>query len=90
MYSFFQYTPVVNYGSEVDDAATVDYHIGVYDGVWEDYLSWVDCCFLTDVSSWVDDGGEFGVRGLEFINPRKSKFVVSKGRDKKSIFINIR
>ena len=37
MYSFFQYTPVVNYGSKVDYTPFTHNNIRVDDGVWKDY-----------------------------------------------------
>ena len=64
MYSFFQYTPVVNYGSEVEDATMVDYHIGVDDGVWKDYCTMRYSCCWRNISSGMVKCGEFIVSFL--------------------------
>lgn len=69
MYSFFYYTPVVNYGTEVNDAATIDYYICVYDGVWQYNGTWVDGGSWAYIGSWVDQGGKIATALLYPVYP---------------------
>lgn len=81
MYSFFYYTPVVNYGTEVDNAATVDYHIGVDDGVWKDDSAWFDGRGWRNVGCWVYKRDELSTTLLDPVYPLHPECVVAKGGD---------
>ena len=83
MYSFFYYTPVVNYGCEVDYAATIDYHISVYDGMWEDDSAWLDSCGWRDIGCWMNQRGELSTILFYPIYPLHPKSIVAESRDER-------
>ena len=83
MYSFFQYTPVVNYGSKVDNAATIDYHIRVDDGVWEDYGTMRYSGGWRNISCGMDKYCELSTTLLYPVNPFQPESIVSEGWDER-------
>lgn len=87
--SFFQYTPVVNYGSKVNDTATVDCHIRVDDGVWMDDSAWLDSCGWRDIGSWMNKCGKLSTALLYPVYPFHPESIVAKGRDERGVLINI-
>ena len=89
MYSFFQYTPVVNYCSEIDNAATVDYHIRVDDGVWEDDSAWFDGRGWRNVGCWVYKRDELSTTLLDPVYPLQPEGVISEGWDERGIIRDI-
>ena len=89
MYSFFQYTTVVNYGSEIDYAATVDYHIRVDDGVWKDDSTWIDGGGWRNIGCWMNQRDELSTMLLNPVYPFQPEGIVTEGGDESGIFVNI-
>lgn len=81
MYSIFQYTPVVNYGSEVDDTAFTYHNICVDGGVWKDYSTWFDGGSWRNVGSWMDKCGELSTSPLSPVYPLHPESIVAESRD---------
>lgn len=89
MYSFFQYTPVVNYGSEVDNAATVDYHIGADDGMRKDYGTMRYSGSWRNVGCGVNQCGELSTALLNPVYPLHPEGIVAEGGDEKGCWVDV-
>lgn len=89
MYSFFQYTPVVNYGAEVDNTALSNHNICVDDGAWKKDGAWIDGGSWRDIGCGVNKCGELSTSLLYPVYPLHPESIVAEDRDERGVFINI-
>ncbi len=61
MHTFFYYAAMVNYGTEIYDATTIDNHIRIDDSVWEYNGTLFDCCFGAHIGCWMNERSELGI-----------------------------
>ena len=81
MYSFFQYTPVVNYGSKVDYAAFTYHNIRIDDGMWKDDRTWIDGGRWRNICCGMDKCGKLPTILLNPVYPLHTEGIITKGRD---------
>lgn len=89
MYSFFQYTPVVNYGSEIDYAALPHNNIRIDDRVWEDDGSLIDDGGWRNIGCGMDKCGKLSASFLYTVYPLQPETIITESRDEEGRGVNI-
>lgn len=83
MYFFFQYTPVVNYGTKVDNASFTHNNIGIDDSVWKNDSSRIDGGRWRNVSGWMNKRCKLSANLINPDYPLYPKGIIAKCRDER-------